>query len=666
MKKVFLKIALFLTFLTSTIAQETDSLEISLKSAEGKKRIDILHQLIITNWHNYPDKSMKYGEEALELSKAGGDSSTVSKSLRLIAGVYYYKADYQSSLEHNFKALDIAFALKDSTLINNGYNNIGLLYYDLGNYQTALEYLLRSIDIKKTRGETYGLSTTLNNIGLIFERASDFSEARKYFFEANKVSRSLNDLNVQVYSLNNVGITFRKEGNFSLARNYFDSALLMANEVGNINWGAVSLRNIGEILRYSGQYDSADYYLQKSLAACESIGERKGIAESLLFLAKLELDQGNINMATSYLDRSHELATFLKLRHQLLENLRLYASIHLVDQNSHEVIKNQLKYLDLQDSLFLDIVDRNLSMVPIKLKEEKDRIQLSRQQADLQSQGFINKLYAGILVSAIPVISILIFLLYKNRAAYAKLRDNNEELKKTQKLLITSEKMASLGVLAAGVGHEINNPLNYIKNGVNTLSATMNKKFKKEGKELEPYFNIINEGVDRASKIVKSLSHFSRAGLDANEYCSVEDILENCQLILGNKLRSIEVIKSYSRNKAVVNGNEGKLHQAFMNVLTNAIQAITENGKIWINTEVNNGKMIVSVRDNGAGISEENLLKISDPFFTTKSPGEGTGLGLFITYAIIEEHNGDIQVISTPATGTELIITLPLYQKTNG
>lgn len=662
-KRSLVKLAFLTTLTCNLFCQANGSLETRLDSTQGIDRISVLHELTLKNWLNYPDRAMMYGNEALYISQALGDSLLISKSLRFIAGVYYYKADYETSLDFNFKAIDIAFALGDSSLINNGYNNIGLLYYDLGNYETALEYLMRSIAIKKRIGETYGFDTSLNNIGLIYERISDFPQARQNFFAAYDMAVKNSNLDAQVYSFNNIGITYRKEGQFELARTYFERAIKLADSIDNIIWGAVAIRNIGEIMRFEGRFDSANYYLQKSLAACESIGERKGIAESYLFLAKLSVDQGNISAATKFLDKSHELSKLLKIRYQLIENLRLYATIHLIEKNNQQVILDQFQYLDMQDSLFKDAVARNLALVPIKIKEEDDRIRLSQQQADLKSKGFINRLYAAVLIAAIPIFVFLVIVLRRNKIAYKKLTLKNEELKRTQSLLVTSEKMASLGVLAAGVGHEINNPLNYIKNGVNTLSLKMEKNHSKAKKELHQYFDIINEGVDRASKIVKSLSHFSRVGVGRDEYCRIEDILENCLLILGNKLRKIEVEKSYTKKPAIVHGNEGKLHQVFMNILSNAAQAITSKGKIEISTEVDNGKMVVCVKDNGTGIAEEHLTKIGDPFFTTKPPGEGTGLGLFITYAIIEEHHGEIRVVSKSNQGTEFIVTLPLYTK---
>ena len=252
----------------------------------------------------------------------------------------------------------------------------------------------------------------------------------------------------------------------------------------------------------------------------------------------------------------------------------------------------------------------------------------------------------------------------KDRTAEIQIKNKDLEealhsLKETQGQLIQIEKMASLGILAAGIGHEINNPLNFIKNGVNTMIKALETNYPAINKEAEPFLKIVNEGVERASNIVKSLSHFSRTGASMDEDCNIHDILDNCLVILQSQFKlRIEVIKSYTESPCKVKGNDGKLHQAFLNILTNAGQAITGNGTITIVTEFTGKKIRIRIKDTGMGIAKENIKRITDPFYTTKPPGEGTGLGMFLTHSIIQEHNGTIYIESELGKGTEFIVTL--------
>ncbi|WP_258097455.1 PAS domain S-box protein [Marinoscillum pacificum] len=233
------------------------------------------------------------------------------------------------------------------------------------------------------------------------------------------------------------------------------------------------------------------------------------------------------------------------------------------------------------------------------------------------------------------------------------------ELQMAQDKLVQAEKMASLGVLSAGIAHEINNPLNFVKNGALALFNRIEEFQDYDEEEMRPYIELINGGVDRVTRIIKSLSHFSRDARTMNEKCNISSIIDNCLLILQNKLTDrIRVIKDVD-SEAIVFGNEGKLHQAMLNLLSNAEQSIDGNGEIKISAKPVGTLVELIIEDNGSGISQENLVKIGDPFFTTKPPGEGTGLGLFITYSIIEEHRGKIEVSSIVKKGTKIRIELP-------
>ena len=233
-------------------------------------------------------------------------------------------------------------------------------------------------------------------------------------------------------------------------------------------------------------------------------------------------------------------------------------------------------------------------------------------------------------------------------------------LKIAQDQLIQAEKMASLGILSAGVAHEINNPLNYIYNGTAAIEKYIKGKYSDDTKSLKPLFEAVSTGVERVTAIVKSMGSYSRSEKLPFIGCNIQEVIDNCLIMLhGNYRDRIIVKKNYLPEPPVVFANEGQLHQMFLNILANAIQSIDAEGTITIDLISIDKHLEISVSDTGKGISEEHIKHIFDPFFTTKNPGEGTGLGLAISKKIIEEHHGTLLCDSLPGKGSTFIISLP-------
>jgi signal transduction histidine kinase len=265
--------------------------------------------------------------------------------------------------------------------------------------------------------------------------------------------------------------------------------------------------------------------------------------------------------------------------------------------------------------------------------------------------------------------------------------------------------MAALGQLTAGIAHEINNPLNYMTQSVTILEEDFTdlkkitkkydallhkipedeklfsaiKKHKQSTREIDTVYTdiedslrVISEGIEKTANISKGLTTYSRMDSTAYKRVSVEKNLEATIQLLKHEFNAKDILleRDYARPSKKVDCNPGQLNQVFTNLLNNAIYAIkhrekpSEKGCIRIITQVNPNYFVVTIRDNGMGMSAKTLSKIYDPFFTTKDVGEGTGLGLSISYGIIRNHQGSIQVDSTLNKGTSFRISLPIsFQK---
>ena len=244
-----------------------------------------------------------------------------------------------------------------------------------------------------------------------------------------------------------------------------------------------------------------------------------------------------------------------------------------------------------------------------------------------------------------------------------KVEKKTEEIRKAQAQLVHSEKLASLGRMAAGVAHEINSPLT----GIVTFGYLLQKKFP-EGSEERQDIDVIIEQANRCSNIIKGLLGFARA-------TSVEKGLVNLNDVINSSLNMIRHKADFFNVKIVLNldetlqhimANASQIQQVFLNMIINAADAMEGKGSFTITTQkvIDDGKSFAEVifTDTGHGISEENLPKLFEPFFTTKPVGKGTGLGLAVSHGIIQDHGGKMLVRSKLGEGTSFFVRLPIYE----
>ena len=234
------------------------------------------------------------------------------------------------------------------------------------------------------------------------------------------------------------------------------------------------------------------------------------------------------------------------------------------------------------------------------------------------------------------------------------------KIEQQSRRLVQVEKLTSLGQLAAGIAHEINNPLTNASLGIQTL-----KKWAiahPDSQELVKKLDAVERNIDRASVIAQELLQFSRQKECEVVPVHINTVIESALTLLQYKLKPVTVVQSLE-TVPVVLGDQGKLQQVFINVLSNSIESIVTGGTISISTAVQRDMVIVTVADTGFGIEAENHSRLFDPFFTTKEIGSGTGLGLSICYGIIRQHHGTIEIDSESGKGTEVTIKLPVMER---
>lgn len=286
----------------------------------------------------------------------------------------------------------------------------------------------------------------------------------------------------------------------------------------------------------------------------------------------------------------------------------------------------------------------------------------------------------------------------KNGTVITETKDNldiiKQQLSNAKSQLLQSEKMASIGQLAAGIAHEINNPVGYIRSNLEVLANHVKdiNEFMQATKAVIADQKLINddrymallkhydmdyiiedtddivssniEGVDRISEIVNGLKTFSHQGESDFSALSISQIVSAALNVVKNELKyKHDVQHLITQQDIYVFGKLGQLQQVFVNLFVNAAQAMPDGGSITIDYVLDNNSCQILVTDTGSGMSETTQKQLFDPFYTTKAVGEGTGLGLSISYSIVESHKGSIEVQSAKGKGTTFIITLPLATK---
>lgn len=276
-------------------------------------------------------------------------------------------------------------------------------------------------------------------------------------------------------------------------------------------------------------------------------------------------------------------------------------------------------------------------------------------------------------IQALETFSSQLAIALDNAKAYKEIEDLNatleDKVKERSDQLIQVKKLASLGQLAAGIAHHINNKINppiqaqtIIKENIDEILKQNNLSDSDAAKQINTALNIIKSDLNVVKTIVNDLLTSSRKA-PSNvelEYLDFNELLKKTvRIIKTDCVDRVKIHEDYEQNLPPIKGDMTRLEDVFMNLLKNALEAISHKGDIWVKTWQDSKSVFASIQDNGTGIAQEDMEQIFDFFFTTKEIGSGTGLGLSVSYATVKEHQGDINVTSSPDEGTKFVIQLP-------
>ena len=620
------------------------------------------------------DSSLAYLKEAIDLSEKINYTKGIIFARQALTYTLALTGNYPQALEIGLENLKMAKKVKDSNDIFWQTRAIIWIYEGIGDYKTALTYakklalLVNSGSFREPLIMERLKIMAAQNLGLTYFSLNSFDST--LYYQSQVYEHSLKLKEYQMFALGAFywGNTYAKIGNNDSAFLLYRTALPYSIKVGRLDYAGRINLSMASLFNKTGQTGSALFYVRQALAFIKNT-----------YAADVKLGADSL------------LSQLFHGRHQY-DSAYKYLNDFVVLNDS---LKNRTKITQAQNLSFTQALHEQ---------------QLEQAKKDAQQQ-FETRLKFYVLAAVILIILIIVFLLLRNNRNKRKanillskqkdeIQSTLSELKSTQAQLIQSEKMASLGELTAGIAHEIQNPLNFVNNfsDINTeLIGEADQEIDKGNvAEVKDILNDIraneekiNHHGKRADAIVKEMLQHSRTSTGQKEPTDINALCDEYLRLAYHGMRAKDksfnctLETHFDSSLPKVNVVPQDIGRVILNLINNAFYACAERGRstaaerknlegfqklqglapylptVTVSTKNLGGKVEISVRDNGNGIPEKIKDKIFQPFFTTKPTGQGTGLGLSLSYDIVRAHEGEIKVESKENEGTEFIVMLP-------
>src|SRR5436190_4793058 len=655
--KIFFIISIFLIgfffYSNGQNPRVVDSLnQLLAKTGQDTNRVKLLMEIEGKYFFTSPDTARIISEKALALSKDLHYVKGIISNLNELAETQRFLGNYPLALKLNFEALQMNREMNDIDGEARTLSFIGFDYLEFREYRQALEHLLSSTKLHRQTHNQLLETFNLTNIANAYDLLKMPDSSLYYSKLADEKYLGLKHGPLKSLILTRIGNAYVGLGKKDSALTYYHAALANSIRVNEkVNVSKIQ-RKIAEVFKLTHQYDSSLYYARQSVLNGQLLIQRFELLETSELLAGLFHEVKNMDSAFYYQGIAKAMT---------------------------DSLYGPQKFKELQ----------------VLMLEEQQR----QQEIQQNQERYKNKTRMIGLWSAIGVFFIIVFLLYRNnrhkqkanallQLQKEKIQNTLSELKTTQSQLIQSEKMASLGELTAGIAHEIQNPLNFVNNFSEVNKELLNEmkdeidrgnldEVKSIAKNVIDNHEKINHHGKRAEAIVKNMLQHSRNNSGKKEPTNINALADEYLRLAYHGLRAKD--KSFNAttktdfDKSIGNIDiiPQDIGRVILNLITNAFYAVTEKNAstslarqhyeptVSISTKKINGKVEIKVADNGNGIPQKVLDKIFQPFFTTKPTGQGTGLGLSLSYDIIKAHRGEIKVETKEGEGSSFIIQLP-------
>jgi len=635
-----------------------------------------------------------------KLSSTKADSGRAMAYVRLADYYSYIRAD--STVFYAKKAIDLSDSLNFTYGKFWGNRAILFVYNSIGDYPKAMEWAIKDLRLaEKMRYRPEMLMVANHLIGLIDFEMEYYSDAIQRFHTSMELQQGEHILLDDAFGpYTQIAVLFLKLNQLDSALYYAKKGVDMIGEYTNLlRPYFLALDVMGNVYAASGQYDLAKEFYQSALVECDKANNLYVKARIFRDMARLAGKTGHPELLLFYAHASLDICKQYNFGNYSLDVSKMLIDFYQKAREPDSALKYMQVMLTAKDTIFNQARSQQLLLLGFDEKQRQQAIEAAKK--DYQNQV---RFYG--MVSVLAVLLLLAGIQYRNNlqrrktnellnTQKANLESTLSELKSTQKQLIQSEKMASLGELTAGIAHEIQNPLNFVNN-----FSEVNEELIDEMKEAMQKGNIseatqlandirenetkINHHGKRADAIVKNMLEHSRSGTSQKEHTELNPLVDEYLRMAYHGYRAkdktfnISIHTLYDESIGKVNVIGQDIGRVLLNLCNNAFYAVSEKKKrmdstvggladtslfepsIWVTTAKVGDKIEIRIRDNGIGIAHDIMDKIMQPFFTTRPTGEGTGLGLSLSYDIIKSHNGTLKIDSEEGSYAEFVIELPV------
>jgi signal transduction histidine kinase/Tfp pilus assembly protein PilF len=632
------------------------------------------------------DNALKYYLQALAVNEDLNDPDFKAGMMHNIGVTYEKKSDYHKALEYFLLSEELYRELDNKTSLGIVLGTIGIIFKNFGNFEKALGYQLESLKLSRETENKQAIANALKSLGTIYLNLKNYDKAIEYDKKALKVSEELGDRSGVADYYNSIGVIYDDEYKFDEALENYLLSLKIYEEIGDVAKKGYVYNNIGVVYDKLSDFPQALIYHTKAGEIFNSINYKKGMASSLNNIATVQLNQKNYKEALTNYDKGLEIALEIDLKDLILEIYKFKSELYSMQKKYKLSLKFYKLYAGLKDSIFTkEGIEKMAGIqtahdVHTLLNDREKEIELLQKDNEIYKLQVEKhdltrwKFYLGF--GAVFIAGFFIFYLYRTKKKAnillekqveertLDLKNTNQKLtkeiterKKIENQLIRSERLAGVGELAAGVAHEIRNPLGNISSSAQFCLS----KFAVEEK-MEKYLRIILEDSEKANLIIKGLLDFANPRELKPEKGFVEEIFKRIfeSVETRCKEKNIKIESGFAKEVPILMDKKW-FEQALLNLIINAIQSMSDNGELTVKTFSEVNELKITIQDTGSGISEENMKKVFDPFFTTKE--NGVGLGLSLAHEIISDHKGRFNIDSLPGKGTTITIYFPMVIK---